>query len=67
MFINNMEQYTEFEKHIDDDYYCDNPKFKCLVAEVDGKAVGMILYSFFLLGKWWASFMDFTNVYRWRI
>jgi len=49
--VNNMEQYTEFEKHIDADYYCDNPKFKCLVAEVDGKPVGMILYSYF----YWAS------------
>ena len=48
---NNMEQYTEFEKHIDADYYCDNPKFKCLVAEVDGIPVGMILYSYF----YWAS------------
>ena len=49
--VNNMEQYTEFAKHIDADYYCDNPKFKCLVAEVDGKPVGMILYSYF----YWAS------------
>lgn len=49
--VNNMEQYTEFEKHIDADYYCENPKFKCLVAEVDGKPVGMILYSYF----YWAS------------
>lgn len=49
--VNNMEQYTEFENHIDNDYYCDNPKFKCLVAEVDGKPVGMILYSYF----YWAS------------
>ena len=49
--VNNMEQYTEFEKHIDADYYSDNPKFKCLVAEVDGKPVGMKLYSHF----YWAS------------
>ena len=49
--VNNMEQYTEFENHIDADYYCKNPKFECLVAEVDGKPVGMILYSYF----YWAS------------
>lgn len=49
--VNNMEQYTEFEKHIDADYYCDNPKFKCLVAEAEGEPVGMILYSYF----YWAS------------
>lgn len=49
--VNNMEQYTEFEKNIDEDYYCENPKFKCLVAEVDGKPIGMILYSYF----YWAS------------
>lgn len=49
--VNNMEQYTEFEKHIDADCYCDNPKFKCLLAEVDGIPVGMILYSYF----YWAS------------
>ena len=49
--VNNMEQYTEFEKYIDSDYYCSNPKFECLVAEVDGKPIGMILYSYF----YWAS------------
>ena len=49
--VNNMEQYTEFENNIDADYYCENPKFECLVAEVDGKPVGMILYSYF----YWAS------------
>jgi len=49
--VNNMEQYTEFEKNIDKDYYCDNPKFECLVAEVDNKPVGMLLYSYF----YWAS------------
>ncbi len=49
--VNNMDQYTEFEKNIDSDYYCDNPKFKCLVAEADDKPVGMILYSYF----YWAS------------
>lgn len=49
--VNNMEQYTEFENNIDADYYCENPKFECLVAEIDGKPVGMILYSYF----YWAS------------
>jgi len=49
--VNNMEQPTEFEKHIDADYYCDKPKFECLVVEVDNVPVGMILYSYF----YWAS------------
>ena len=26
--VNNMDQYTEFEKNINSDYYCDNPIFK---------------------------------------
>ena len=66
--INNMEQYTEFEKNIDNDYYCNNPKFKCLVAEVDGKPVGMILYSFFYWANdgpvLWISQMYIKEEYR---
>ena len=33
------------------DYFCEKPKFQCLVAEIDDKLVGMILYSYF----YWAS------------
>lgn len=39
------------EQNIDKDYFCDNPKFHCLVAEIDDKTVGMILYSYF----YWAN------------
>ena len=49
--VNNMEETNGLELNIDKDYFCDNPKFQCLVAEVDGKPVGMILYSYF----YWAS------------
>lgn len=49
--VNNMEETRGLEINIDKDYFCSNPKFKCLVAEVNNKPVGMILYSYF----YWAS------------
>ena len=49
--VNNMEETKGLKLNIDKDYFCDNPKFQCLVAEADGKPVGMILYSYF----YWAS------------
>ena len=49
--VNNMKETKGLELNIDKDYFCDNPKFQCLVAEADGKPVGMILYSYF----YWAS------------
>ena len=49
--VNNMDETNGLELNIDKDYFCNNPKFQCLVAEVDNKPVGMILYSYF----YWAS------------
>jgi len=49
--VNNENQTDGLENNIDNDYFCDNPKFKCLIAELDGKPVGMILYSYF----YWAN------------
>lgn len=49
--VNDTEQTNGLELNIDKDYYCENPKFKCLVAEIDKKPVGMILYSYF----YWAN------------
>lgn len=49
--VNDMNETKGLEINIDKDYFCENPKFKCLVAEVDEKPVGMILYSYF----YWAS------------
>ena len=46
--INNV---NDIEQNIDKDYFCDNPKFHCLVAELDNRPVGMILYSYF----YWAN------------
>ena len=46
-----MEETKGLELNIDKDYFCNNPKFQCLVAKVDSKSVGMILYSYF----YWAS------------
>ena len=42
--VNNMEETNGLELNIDKDYFCNNPKFQCLVAEFDNKPVGMILY-----------------------
>lgn len=49
--VNNTEDTNNLELNLDTDYYCENPKFQCLVAEVDNKPVGMILYSYF----YWAN------------
>ena len=49
--VNDMNETKGLELNIDKDYFCEKPKFKCLVAEVDNKPVGMILYSYF----YWAS------------
>ena len=48
---NATEQTKGLELNIDRDYFGDKPKFKCLVAEMDNKPVGMILYSYF----YWAN------------
>ncbi len=47
--VNDTEQTNGLEQNIDKDYFCDNPKFHCLVA--DNRPVGMILYSYF----YWAN------------
>ncbi|MBO5478955.1 MAG: hypothetical protein J6A04_04540 [Clostridia bacterium] len=44
---NQTTQTTHLEKTIDEDLYGINPKFKCLVAEIEEKPAGMILYSYF--------------------
>lgn len=49
--VNDTEQTNGLEMNIDKDYFCENPKFQCLVAEMDNKPVGMILYSYF----YWAN------------
>ena len=49
--VNDTEQTNGLEQNIDKDYFGDNPKFHCLVAEIDNKPVGMILYSYF----YWAN------------
>ena len=49
--VNDTEKTNGLRENIDKDYYCDKPKFNCLVAEIDHKPVGMILYSYF----YWAN------------
>ena len=49
--VNEMNETNGLELNIDKDYFCEKPKFQCLVAEIDDKPVGMILYSYF----YWAS------------
>lgn len=49
--VNSTNQTGGLRENIDKDYFSGNPKFECLVAEVDGKAAGMILYSRF----YWAN------------
>ncbi len=49
--INETNQTNELENNFEKDYFCDVPKFECLVAEYAGIPVGMILYSKF----YWAN------------
>lgn len=49
--VNDTQQTNGLEENMDKDYFCDKPKFQCLVAEVGNKPVGMILYSYF----YWAN------------
>lgn len=49
--INNTNQSNNIEQNIEKDYFCENPKFKCLIAEIDNMPVGMIIYSYF----YWAN------------
>lgn len=49
--VNDTEQTKGLELNIDKDYFRDKSKFQCLVAEIDNKPVGMILYSYF----YWAN------------
>ena len=49
--VNDTEKTNGLRKNIDKDYFCDKPKFYCLVAEIDDRPVGMILYSYF----YWAN------------
>ena len=48
LVIHNVSEQTyasQFAKKLDADYFCENPKFFCLVAEFNKIPVGMILYS----------------------
>lgn len=49
--VNDTFQTDGLAKNIDKDFFCDKPKFECLIAEVNKKPVGMILYSYF----YWAN------------
>lgn len=49
--VNHTDQTNRLELNIDKDYFCDKPKFQCLIAEIDNIPVGMILYSY----CYWAS------------
>lgn len=66
--VNDTEQTNGLELNIEKDYFCDNPKFQCLVAEVEGKPVGMILYSYFYWANdgeiLWISQMFIEEEYR---
>jgi len=49
--VNDTDQTQGIELNIDKDYFCDKPKFQCLVAEVDNKPVRYDFIFIFLLGK----------------
>lgn len=43
--LNHLPESDNLEKNIEKDYFGYNPKFKCLVAEVDSIPVAMLIYS----------------------
>ena len=49
--VSDMKNTNLFAENLEKDYFNDNPKFTCLVAEIDDIPVGMILYSKF----YWAN------------
>ena len=49
--INHIKQTNNLEENIERDYYGYSPKFECLIAEVDGVPVGMIIYSKYYLAN----------------
>lgn len=49
--VNETIQTNDLENNIEKDYFEGIPKFECLVAEYEGKPVGMIMYSKF----YWAN------------
>lgn len=66
--VNDTEQTNRLELNIDKDYFCNKPKFQCLIAEVDDKPAGMILYSDFYWANdgevLWISQMFIEEEYR---
>lgn len=66
--VNDTEQTNELEINIEKDYFCNKPKFHCLIAEIDNKPVGMILYSYFYWANdgevLWISQMFIEEEYR---
>ena len=66
--VNDTEQTDGLELNIEKDYFCDKPKFQCLIAEIDGKPVGLILYSYFYWANdgevLWISQMFIEEEYR---
>lgn len=66
--VNDTEQTNRLELNIEKDYFCANPRFQCLIAEIDEKPVGMILYSYFYWANdgevLWISQMFIEEEYR---
>lgn len=66
--VNDTEQTNGLELNIEKDYFCANPRFQCLIAEIDEKPVGMILYSYFYWANdgevLWISQMFIEEEYR---
>lgn len=65
--VNSTKKESNLSKNIDKDLFGENPICKCLIATIEQKPVGMILYSH----TYWAddrkSSMGLSNVYRRKI
>jgi GNAT superfamily N-acetyltransferase len=66
--VNETEKTNNLVQNIDKHLFVDKPLFECLIAEVDGVPVGMILYSYFYWANdgqvLWVSQMYIKQEYR---
>ena len=49
--VNNMNETNGLSLNIDKDYFCDNPKFQCLVAEVIHIFIELVMIKFYGFNK----------------
>lgn len=66
--VNETDGTNYLEKNIDHDLFGEKPLFKCIIAEINNKPVGLVLYSYFYWANdgevLWISQMYIEEEYR---